>query len=233
MVRRSRRYDEVAQEVNRDELYSPQEALRLVKETATAGFDETVELAVNLGVDPAHADQIVRGAVVLPNGTGQEVKVLAFAKGQAAEEAKAAGADWVGTDEYAERIREENWLEFDVAVASPDVMNVVGPLGPILGPRGLMPNPKSGTVTTDMGEAIEEIKAGKVEYRTDRAGIIHVPIGKVSFTVEELEKNLRAMMTRLLQDRPSSAKGRYLRSITVSSTMGPGVKINPASFREL
>jgi large subunit ribosomal protein L1 len=215
-------------QVDREELHEPLEAVKKVKEIAPASFDETVELAVRLGVDPRHADQIVRGAVVLPNGTGQETRVLVFAKGEKAAEAEEAGADFVGGEEYAERIEGEGWLDFDVAVATPDMMSVVGRLGRILGPRGLMPNPKSGTVTFDLEQAITEIKTGKVEYRTDRHGNVHMPIGKVSFSAEELLENLLAGIAELRRQRPAAAKGQYLRNVVVSSTMSPGVKVNPA-----
>ncbi len=209
----------------------PERALELVKESAFASFDETVEVSVRLGVDPRHADQIVRGTVVLPNGTGKTVRVLVLAEGAQAEAAEAAGADYVGM-EYIEKI-EEGWLEFDVAVAAPNVMGQVGKLGRILGPRGLMPTPKAGTVTMDVGTAVEEVKAGKIEFRVDRTGNVHVPIGKVSFEVDALTENLAAFMDVILRQRPASAKGAYVRSVTVSSTMGPGVGIDANLYRRV
>jgi len=227
MARHGSKYREARAKVDRTELLSPEEAVKKVKETAYAEFDETVELAVRLGVDPRHADQIVRGAIVLPHGTGQEVRVLVFAKGEKATEAEEAGADYVGADEYAEKIQ-NGWLDFDVAVATPDMMSVVGRLGRILGPRGLMPNPKSGTVTFDLDQAVKEIKAGKVEYRTDRYGNVHLPIGKTSFDEKALVENLRTIIDALARARPAATKGQYMRSVTLSSTMGPGVKLNPA-----
>ncbi len=226
MSSRGRTYTEVREKVDRDHLYSPAEAIKLVKDTAFAKFDETVECHVRLGVDPRHADQVVRGATVLPHGTGREVRVVAFAQGEKAEEARQAGADEVGADELAEKI-EGGWLDFDVAIATPDMMRVVGKLGRVLGPRGMMPNPKSGTVTDDIGNAVSETKAGKVEYRTDRQGNVHVPIGKVSFEEEKLLDNLLALMDTLQKARPPGAKGRYFLRITLASTMGPGVKVNP------
>jgi len=212
--------------VDRDHLYSPLEAVQLVKETAFAKFDETVECHVRLGVDPRHADQVVRGATVLPHGTGRSVRVVVFAQGDKAEEAREAGADEVGSDELAEKI-EGGWLDFDVAIATPDMMRVVGRLGRVLGPRGMMPNPKSGTVTDDIATAVSEIKAGKVEYRTDRQGNVHVPIGKVSFDEDKLLENLMALTDTLQKARPPGAKGRYFLRITLASTMGPGIKVNP------
>ena len=202
-----------------------------VVETAHAKFDETVEVHVRLGVDGRHADQQVRGAIVLPNGTGKEVKVLVFAKGDKATEAESAGADYVGAEELADRIQKENWFDFDVVVATPDMMGVVGRLGKILGPKGMMPNPKSGTVTMDLAKALEDIKAGKVEYRLDKQNIVHTIIGKKSFGQEKLEQNFRALMEALVKAKPATAKGQYLRSITVATTMGPGVKINPATIQ--
>lgn len=209
----------------------PERALELVKESAFASFDETVEASVRLGVDPRHADQIVRGTVVLPNGTGKTVRVLVLAEGAQAEAAEAAGADYVGMD-HVEKI-EGGWLDFDVAVAAPNVMGQVGKLGRILGPRGLMPTPKAGTVTMDVGTAVEEIKAGKIEFRVDRTGNVHVPIGKVSFEVDALAENLAAFMEVILRQRPASAKGAYVRSVTVSSTMGPGVGIDANLYRRV
>ncbi|MDI3298945.1 MAG: 50S ribosomal protein L1 [Bacillota bacterium] len=226
-MRHGKAYLAAAEQVDRNRLYDPEEALSKVKELARARFDETVEAAVRLGVDPRHADQMVRGAVVLPHGTGRQVRVAVFARGDAAKAAQAAGADVVGDEDLVQRIR-EGWLEFDVAVATPDMMGLVGQLGRILGPRGLMPNPKSGTVTPEPARAVQEAKAGRVEYRTDRAGIIHAPIGKVSFPVEALAENLRTLVDALVKARPESAKGQYLRSISVSSTMGPGIRVNPA-----
>lgn len=209
----------------------PERALELVKESAFAKFDETVEVSVRLGVDPRHADQIVRGTVVLPHGTGKAVRVLVLAEGAKAEEAESAGADYVGMD-YVSKI-EEGWLDFDVVVATPNVMGQVGKLGRVLGPRGLMPTPKAGTVTMEVGTAVEEIKAGKIEFRVDRTGIVHVPIGKVSFEVEQLAENMAAFMDVILRQRPASAKGQYVRSVTVSSTMGPGVGIDPNLYRRV
>lgn len=221
-----KKYQEAAKLVDRSKLYDPLEALEIVKKTATAKFDETVEVAVRLGVDPRHADQQVRGAVVLPGGLGKTVRVIVFAKGDKAKEAEANGADVVGAEDLVARIQ-EGWLDFDVAVATPDMMGMVGKLGRVLGPRGLMPNPKTGTVTFDLVNALKEIKAGKVEYRTDKAGIIAAPIGKASFDPERLATNFKAIMDALVRAKPAAAKGVYLRSITLSSTMGPGVKVNP------
>lgn len=226
MPARGKSYRESTGKIERGRLYTPQEAVALVKETARAKFDETVEAAVRLGVDVRHADQMVRGALVLPHGTGKDATVLAFARGDKAREAQEAGADYVGVEELAEQI-EGGWLDFDVAVAVPDVMNVVGKLGRILGPRGLMPNPKSGTVTPDVGEAVREAKAGKIEYRTDRGGIVHAPIGKVSFDEAQLLENLYALCDALIKARPAAAKGQYLRGITLAATMGPGVDVSP------
>jgi len=225
MSKDSKKYLEAKNKIDRTRYYEPLEAISLVKEIASATFDETVELSVKLGVNPKHADQQVRGAVVLPNGTGKSVKVIVFAKGDKAKEAEDAGADLVGNEDLAEKIQ-GGWLDFDVAVATPDVMGLVGKLGRVLGPRGLMPNPKTGTVTFDISRAIAEIKAGKVEYRTDKVGNIHVMIGKVSFLSEKLLENFYTIIETLIKAKPSAAKGQYLRSITVSSTMGPGVKIN-------
>jgi len=227
MAKRGKKYQESFKLVDRTHLYDVEEAIELVQKTAKANFDETVELAVRLGVDPKHADQLVRGAVVLPHGTGRTRTVLVFAKGEKAKEAEEAGADYVGGEELVEKIQNENWLDFDVVVATPDMMGVVGKIGRILGPKGLMPNPKSGTVTFDVGKAVKEIKAGKVEYRVDKSGIIHVPIGKVSFGIEKLKENFATIMEEIIKARPAATKGRYLRSITLSSTMGPGIKVNP------
>lgn len=224
-----KRYQEKAKGIDRNTLYDPQAGVALVKEAAPAKFNETVEVAVRLGVDPRHADQMVRGAVVLPEGTGRTRRVLVFAKGEKAREAEAAGADVVGAEDLVPRI-EGGWLDFDVAVATPDMMAVVGRLGKILGPRGLMPNPKSGTVTMDVKGALADIKAGKVEFRVEKAGIIHAPIGKVSFSADALLRNLRTLMDALLRAKPTAAKGTYVKSVTVSSTMGPGIHLNPSAF---
>jgi large subunit ribosomal protein L1 len=220
-----KKYQDAVKEIDKSALLEPTEAISLVKKIASAKFDETVEVAFKLGVDPRHADQQVRGAVVLPNGTGKTLRVLVFAKGDKHKEAEAAGADFVGAEDMIEKIQ-GGWLDFDVAIATPDMMGAVGKLGRVLGPRGLMPNPKIGTVTFDVDRAVKEVKAGKIEYRTDKAGIIHAPIGKVSFETEKLEENFRALVDVLLRAKPSAAKGTYMKSITVSSTMGPGVKIN-------
>jgi len=224
--KRGKKYLTAAKEITRGVLYDPAEALELVKKIAPAKFDETVEVAVRLGVDPRHADQQVRGAVVLPHGTGKTRRVLVFAKGDKAKEAEDAGADFVGAEDMVARIQQEGWLGFDVAIATPDMMGTVGKLGRILGPRGLMPNPKTGTVTFDITRAVQEVKAGKIEYRVDKAGIVHAPIGKVSFSTEKLHENLRTLMDALIRAKPAAAKGQYLKSISVSSTMGPGVKVN-------
>ena len=220
-------YIESAKLVDKNALYTPLEAMELAVKTAKAKFDETIELAVKLGVDPRHADQQVRGAVVLPHGTGKTVRVLVFAKGEKAKEAELAGADFVGNDDLVEKIQKENWFAFDVVVATPDMMGVVGKLGRVLGPKGLMPNPKSGTVTFDVARAIAEIKAGKVEYRVDKTSIVHVPLGKGSFGAEKLAENFHALMEAVVKAKPSAAKGTYLKSVSVSSTMGPGIKVNP------
>ncbi len=225
MAKHSKRYYETIKKVDKEKTYDPNSALELVKEVSTAKFDETVELHAKLGVNPKHADQNIRGTVVLPHGTGREVRVAVFAKGEKIKEAEEAGADFVGSEELAEKI-EGGWMEFDVAVATPDMMSVVGKLGRVLGPQGLMPNPKAGTVTFDIGKAVKEIKAGKIEYRVDKAGIIHLPIGKVSFSPEQLVDNFKVIMDTLVRERPAAAKGRYLRSIVVASTMGPGVRVN-------
>ncbi len=209
-------------------LYGPREAVEKVKATASAKFDESVDIAVRLGVDPKHADQVVRGTVSLPAGTGKKIRVLAIAQGEKAKEAEAAGADFVGV-EYIQKIK-EGWLDADVIVATPDVMGQLGPLGKVLGPRGLMPNPKAGTVTMDVGRAVKELKAGKIEFRVDKTGIVHAAVGKKSFTVEQLEGNLRTFMEAIVRARPASAKGHYIRSVTVSSSMGPGVPLDPAVF---
>ena len=232
MAKKSKKYVEALNKIDRTRLYDATEALSLVAEVATAKFDETVEAHIKLGVDSRHADQQVRGAVVLPHGTGKTKRVLVFAKGAKAAEAEAAGADFVGAEELVQKIQGENWFEFDIVVATPDMMGVVGRLGRVLGPKGLMPNPKSGTVTFDVTKAIEEIKAGKVEYRLDKNNIVHVPVGKVSFGGEKLAENFNVLMNAIIKAKPSAAKGQYLRSVTVTSTMGPGVKINPARVSE-
>ena len=232
MAKKSKKYVEALGKIDRTKLYESKEALALVSEIATAKFDETVEAHIKLGVDSRHADQQVRGAVVLPHGTGKTKRVLVFAKGAKAAEAEAAGADFVGAEELVQKIQGENWFEFDIVVATPDMMGVVGRLGRVLGPKGLMPNPKSGTVTFDVTKAVEEIKAGKVEYRLDKNNIIHVAIGKVSFGGEKLAENFNVLMNAIIKAKPSAAKGQYLRSISVTSTMGPGVKINPARVSE-
>ena len=232
MAKKSKKYVEALGKIDRTKLYEFKEALALVSEIATAKFDETVEAHIKLGVDSRHADQQVRGAIVLPHGTGKTKKVLVFAKGEKAKEAEAAGADFVGAEDLVQKIQKENWFDFDVVVATPDMMGVVGRLGRVLGPKGLMPNPKSGTVTFDVTKAVEEIKAGKVEYRLDKSNIIHVAIGKVSFGGEKLAENFNVLMNAIIKAKPSAAKGQYLRSISVTSTMGPGVKINPARVSE-
>lgn len=226
-MKRSKKYAESLKLIDKTKQYEIDEAISLMKQTAKANFDETVELSVRLGVDPRHADQQVRGTVVLPHGTGKSVKVLVFAKGDKATEAEQAGADYVGAEELAQKIQSENWFDFDVCVATPDMMGVVGRLGRLLGPKGLMPNPKSGTVTMDVARAVKEIKAGKVEYRVDRYGIIHVPIGKVSFDDQKLRENLMTLIDAIIKAKPAAAKGTYLRSVVISSTMGPGIKLNP------
>ena len=222
-----KKYIESVKLIDRSALYTPSEALELSVKTAKAKFDETVELHVRLGVDPRHADQQVRGAVVLPHGTGKTVRVLVFAKGEKAKEAEAAGADFVGADELVQKIQGENWFDYDVVVATPDMMGVVGRLGRVLGPKGLMPNPKSCTVTFDVAKAIADIKAGKVEYRVDKTAIIHCPIGKASFGSEKLMENFHTLMDAIVKAKPAAAKGQYIKSVSVSSTMGPGAKINP------
>jgi len=226
MPKRGKKYLAALEKIDRNHLYDPDEALNLVKEIAPANFDETVEVSVRLGIDPRHADQQVRGAVVLPHGTGKTRKVLVFAKGDKATEAANAGADYVGDEDLVKKVQ-EGWLDFEVAVATPDMMSMVGRLGKILGPRGMMPNPKTGTVTFDIERAVKEIKAGKIEFRADKTGIVHVPIGKVSFSVEKLKENYVTLMETLIKARPAAAKGQYIKSVTVSSTMSPGVKINP------
>jgi large subunit ribosomal protein L1 len=224
-MKHGKKYVEAAKLVDKTQQYEAAEAISLVKKTATAKFDETVEAHIRTGCDGRHADQQIRGAVVLPNGTGKEVKVLVFAKGTKLDEAQAAGADHVGGEELIPKIQNEGWLDFDVVVATPDMMGVVGRLGKVLGPKGLMPNPKAGTVTMDVAKAIADIKAGKIEYRLDKANIIHVPVGKASFTEEQLAQNFGALMDAIVKARPSSVKGQYLKSITLATTMGPGVKV--------
>lgn len=230
-MRHSRRFQTLAGKKDSNGAYSLSDAVKKVKEAATAKFDETVELAVNLGVDPKHADQQVRGTVVLPNGTGKSTRVVVFAQGEKAQEAKDAGADFVGGDELAEKIQKENWLDFDVTIATPDMMKVVGKLGRILGPRGLMPNPKTGTVTTDLERTVKEFKAGKIEYRTDRAGVIHAPVGKASFSEQALEENVRELIAALIRAKPSAAKGTYMQSLFLTSTMGPSIRLDVSEAR--
>ena len=229
-MKHGKKYLESKKLIEENKLYDPAEAIALVKQTGKAKFDETVELSIRLGVDPRHADQQVRGAVVLPHGTGRTVRVLVFAKGDKAEEARAAGADYVGEGDLVDKIKNENWFEFDVCVATPDMMGVVGKIGRVLGPKGLMPNPKSGTVTADVAKAIEEIKGGKVEYRVDKTAIAHCPIGKVSFDEEKLVENLNALMFAVIKAKPTAAKGVYLRSLYLSTTMGPSIRLNPLKF---
>ena len=226
-MKRGKKYIEAAKLVDRSNLYDTNEAFDLVVKASSAKFDETVEAHIKLGVDSRHADQQVRGAVVLPHGTGKTHKVLVFAKGAKADEALAAGADYVGAEDLIPRIQNEGWFDFDVVVATPDMMGVVGRLGRVLGPKGLMPNPKAGTVTMDVTKAINDIKAGKIEYRLDKTNIIHVPVGKVSFGQEKLQENFSTLMSAIIKAKPAAAKGQYLRSISVSSTIGPGVKVNP------
>ena len=226
-MKRGKKYLDTVKEYDRTKLYDPEEAISVVKKTAKAKFDETIEAHFRTGCDGRHAEQQIRGAVSLPNGTGKNVRVLVFAKGDKAEEAAAAGADFVGAEELIPKIQNENWFEYDVVVATPNMMGVVGRLGRILGPKGLMPNPKAGTVTMDVRTAVKEIKAGKIEYRLDKSNIIHVPIGKASFTEQALKENFDAITEALIKARPSALKGQYLRSVTLASTMGPGVKVNP------
>ncbi|NLM57450.1 MAG: 50S ribosomal protein L1 [Clostridiales bacterium] len=225
---RGKRYKENAKLVERGKLYDPKEALALVVSTANSKFDETVELHVRLGVDSRHADQQVRGAIVLPNGTGKNVRVLVIAKGDRANEAREAGADYVGDQDMIDKIQRENWFDFDLIIATPDMMGPLGRLGRILGPKGLMPNPKAGTVTTDVARAVKEAKAGKIEYRLDKTNIIHCPIGKASFGAEKLTENFNALMSAIIKAKPAAAKGQYIKSCVVASTMGPGIKINAA-----
>ena len=226
-MKRGKKYVEAAKAIDRGTLYDVAEAVSLVKKTAVAKFDETIEAHIRTGCDGRHADQQIRGAVVLPHGTGKKVRILVFAKDAKADEAKAAGADYVGGEELIPKIQNENWFEFDVVVATPDMMGVVGRLGRVLGPKGLMPNPKAGTVTMDVTKAIQDIKAGKIEYRLDKTNIIHVPVGKASFTEEQLTDNFQTLIDAINKARPSAVKGQFLKSVTLTSTMGPGVKINP------
>jgi len=224
-MKRSKAYRAAVEKIDPNELYAPLQAVRLVKETTATKFDPTVEVSMRLGVDPRKADQMVRGAVVLPNGLGKTVRVLVFAKGEKAQEAQAAGADYVGADDLVAKIQ-EGWFDFDTAIATPDMMGTVGKIGKLLGPRGLMPNPKVGTVTFDVGRAVQESKSGKVEYRVEKAGIIHAPVGKVSFDVDQLKGNVVALMDALVKAKPATSKGTYLKKISVSSTMGPGVNVD-------
>ncbi len=229
-MKKGKRYTEAAKLIEKSSVYEIEEAVSLVKKSASAKFDETVEAHLRLGVDGRHADQQVRGAVVLPHGTGKSVKILVFAKGDKVDEALAAGADYAGGDELVPKIQNDGWLDFDVVVATPDMMGVVGRLGRVLGPKGLMPNPKAGTVTMDVTKAVNDIKAGKIEYRLDKSNIIHVPIGKASFTEEQLADNFRTLIDAVIKAKPSAAKGQYLKSVVIASTMGPGVKINTAKY---
>ena len=229
-MKRGKKYLEAAKTIDRGTLYDRDEAVALVKKTAVAKFDETIEAHIRTGCDGRHADQQIRGAVVLPHGTGKKVRILVFAKDAKADEAKAAGADYVGGMELIEKIQKENWFEFDVVVATPDMMGVVGRIGRVLGPKGLMPNPKAGTVTMDVTKAIQEIKAGKIEYRLDKTNIIHVPVGKASFTEEQLADNFQTLIDAINKARPAAVKGQFLKSVVLTSTMGPGVKINPAKL---
>ena len=229
-MKHGKKYTEAAKQVDRAVAYEPADAVALAQKTAVAQFDETIEVHIRTGCDGRHAEQQIRGAVVLPNGTGKTVKVLVFAKGDKVNEAEAAGADYVGGDELIPKIQNDGWLDFDVVVATPDMMGVVGRLGKVLGPKGLMPNPKAGTVTMDVTKAVNDIKAGKIEYRLDKANIIHVPIGKASFSEEKLQENFNALMDAIVKARPSALKGQYLKSITLTSTMGPGVKVSVAKF---
>ena len=230
-MKRGKKYQDAAKAISRAALYDTEEAISLVKKTAVAKFDETIEVHIRTGCDGRHADQQIRGAVVLPHGTGKTVRVLVFAKNAKADEAQAAGADYVGAEELIPKIQKEGWLDFDVVVATPDMMGVVGRLGRILGPKGLMPNPKAGTVTMDVTKAIQDIKAGKIEYRLDKTNIVHVPIGKASFTEEALKDNFNTLMEAIVKARPAALKGQYLRSVTIASTMGPGVKLNPMKLQ--
>jgi len=226
MPKRGKRYQDAAKQIDRTKIYDPLEAIELLKSLGKAKFDETVEVAVKLNVDPRHADQQVRGAMVLPHGTGKTRSVLVFAKGDKAKEAEAAGADFVGAEDMVEKIQKEGWLGFEVAIATPDMMGTVGKLGRVLGPRGLMPNPKTGTVTFDVTQAVQEVKAGKIEYRVDKAGNIHAPIGKASFDIEKLAENLKALVEQLIRVKPTATKGQYIKGVTLTTTMGPGVKVS-------
>ena len=230
-MKRGKKYSDAVGKIERGRQYTLQEALPLIKEISQSKFDATIECVANLGVDPRHADQQVRGTVGLPHGTGRSVRVLVFAEGADAQAARDAGADYVGMEDFAEKIQKENWFDFDVAIAVPSAMRVIGRLGRVLGPRGLMPNPKTGTVTADVGRAVTEFKAGKIEYRCDRAGVVHAPVGKASFELPALEENVMALMNALMKARPSAAKGQYLKSIFISATMSPSIRIDPASFR--
>jgi large subunit ribosomal protein L1 len=232
MAQHGKRYRQAAKLLRDEQLYDPSTAVGLLKQMPPTKFDQTVEVSIRLGIDPKQADQQVRGTVVLPHGTGKSVRLLVFAKGEKVKEALDAGADYAGLEEYVEKIQ-GGWLEFDVAAAAPDVMNVVGRLGRVLGPRGLMPNPKAGTVTFDLARAVREIKAGKIEYRVDRFGILHVPMGKASFTEQALQENLDALMAAVLRAKPASSKGQYLRSVTLAGTMTPGVRIDPSKIQSL
>ncbi len=229
-MKRGKKYQEAAKAIDRMTLYDPEEAIGLVKKTAVAKFDETIEVHIRTGCDGRHADQQIRGAVVLPHGTGKKVRVLVFAKDAKLDEAQAAGADFVGGEELIPKIQNDGWLDFDVVVATPDMMGVVGRLGRVLGPKGLMPNPKAGTVTMDVTKAIQDIKAGKIEYRLDKTNIVHVPIGKVSFSEDQLKENFQTLIEAIVKARPSAVKGQYMKTITLASTMGPGVKVNPMRF---
>ena len=229
-MKRGKKYVEAAKLIDRSVLYDKEEAIALVKKSATAKFDETIEAHIRTGCDGRHADQQIRGAVVLPHGTGKKVRILVFAKDAKAEEAKAAGADYAGGMELIEKIQKENWFEFDVVVATPDMMGVVGRIGRVLGPKGLMPNPKAGTVTMDVTKAVNDIKAGKIEYRLDKTNIIHVPVGKASFTEEQLADNFQTLIDAINKARPAAVKGQFLKSVTLTSTMGPGVKVNPVKL---
>ena len=231
-MKRGKKYTEAAKLIDRGNLYDKEEAIALVKKSAVAKFDETIEAHIRTGCDGRHADQQIRGAVVLPHGTGKTVRILVFAKDAKAEEAKAAGADYVGAEDLIPKIQNENWFEFDVVVATPDMMGVVGRLGRVLGPKGLMPNPKAGTVTMDVTKAINDIKAGKIEYRLDKTNIIHVPVGKVSFGSEKLTENFQTLMSAIIKAKPAAAKGQYLKSVVLTTTMGPGVKVNAAKISE-
>jgi large subunit ribosomal protein L1 len=228
MPQQGKKYKKAAEKVDRNKRYALEEACKLVPETKVANFDESVDVAVRLGVDPKHADQMVRGAIVLPHGTGKSLRVCVIAKGDKAREAKEAGADFVGAEDIAEKIQKENWIEFDSLVATPDMMGLVGRLGKVLGPKGLMPNPKMGTVTADVARAVRELKAGRVEFRVEKAGVVHARVGKASFGGEKLHDNTKAFLETIIKLKPQSAKGTYVRSVTISTTMGPGIKIDPA-----